>query len=97
MLTSRELRFLRNWEEERTDGKRSYIFQYTLVGTFLLSLLLSIFLLLFYNIYYASPAFWMVPCAALLISGLYAFGSWNYNEKKWKQMIRQEEEQGDIN
>jgi len=39
----------------------------------------------------------MVPCAALLISGLYAFGSWNYNEKKWKQMIRQEEEQGDIN
>lgn len=90
MLTNIERRFLRHWEEQRTGGKTSYLFQYTLVGTFLGTLLSSIFLLLFFNIYYASPAFWMVPSSAFICSIAFSAGSWYSNEKKWKQIIKRE-------
>ena len=85
MHTAKELRFKKYWEEQREGGKIKYILLYTFVGTFMLSLIISVLLLLFYNLYPGTPAFWIVPCTALLLSFLYAFFSWGNNERRWKK------------
>jgi L-asparagine transporter-like permease len=86
MYTAKELRFKKYWEEQREGGKIKYILLYTFVGTFMLSLIISVLLLLFYNLYPGTPAFWIVPGTAVLLSLIYAFVSWRYNEEKWKKL-----------
>ena len=86
MLTPKELRFKKHWEEQREGGKIRYILLYSMVGTFMLSLIISVLLLLFYNIYPGTDAFWMVPATGLLFSFIYAYFSWVVNERKWKAL-----------
>ncbi|HUR12245.1 MAG TPA: hypothetical protein VM012_12795 [Flavitalea sp.] len=94
MLSRKEHSFLRYWEEQRDGGRWSYLLLYTGVGTFMFSLIFSIALLLFYNVYYRSPFFWIVPLTAFITSGLYAYTSWKLNENKWRNIIKREVDQG---
>ena len=86
MHTAKELRFKKFWEEQRQGGKIKYILLYTLVGTFMLSLIISVLLLLFYNFYPGTAAFWIVPSGACLISLIYSWLTWQKNEGKWNKM-----------
>ena len=86
MLTAKELRFRKFWQEQREGGKTKYILLYTIVGMFMLSLIISVLLLLFYNFYPGTAAFWIVPASALVVSFIYSWFTWQKNEGKWNKM-----------
>lgn len=90
MLTSKERRFIRYWEEQRKGGKGSYILLYTVVGTFIVTLILSVFLVLFFQIVFGSIFFWAVCISGLVISLLASLITWNRNEKRLQEIIRRE-------
>ena len=90
MLTTTERRFIRQWEEQREGGKLSYILLYSIVGTFIATLILSVFLVLFFQIVFGTFPFWMVVVSGFLISLGTAWFTWNRNEQKLQQIIRRE-------
>lgn len=90
MLTSKERRFIRYWEEQREGGRASYVVLYTVVGTFIVTLILSVFLVLFFQIVFGSIFFWAVCISGFVISILSSIITWNRNEKRLQDIIRRE-------
>ncbi len=86
MLSSKEKRFLKYWEEQRSGGKTSYIIMLTVVGTFIGTLMISVFLFLFFH-YTLSIEFLLVIASALVFSLVISWISWNRNEKKYQEML----------
>ena len=86
MLSSKEKRFLKYWEEQRSGGKTSYITMLTVVGTFIGTLMISVFLFLFFH-YTLSIEFLLVIASALVFSLVISWISWNRNEKKYQEML----------
>lgn len=90
MLTTTERRFIRHWEEQREGGKLSYILLYSIVGTFIVTLILSVFLVLFFQIVFGSFPFWTVVLSGFIISLASSWISWNRNERRLQDIIRRE-------
>ena len=92
MLTTSEKRFIRYWQDQRKGGRWSYLALYSLVGTFIASLLL--FFLLSVFMVRASEQFWIIPVAGFTIVTIISVLAWNTNEKKFRKLIRREVEEG---
>ena len=90
MLTTTERRFIRLWQEQREGGKLSYILLYSVVGTFIATIILSVFLVLFFQVVFGTFPFWIVVLSGFLISLVSSWLTWNRNEQKLKKIIHRE-------
>jgi hypothetical protein len=88
MLTSKERRFMRYWEEQRAGSKWSYFLLYILAGS-LICVLLTGFV--FMTFFYAFPGgiLGLVVFSLVFISCLVTI-NWVLNEKKFKGIIKRE-------
>ncbi len=93
MLTSEEKRFIRYWEDQRVDGKRSYYLQYTLVGAFIISLFVFITLFFFLHFYVSVLILITVPSSCSVVSFLLTHYSWVKNENRLRRIIKREVKQ----
>ena len=92
MLTAKERRFIKYWEEQRVGGQRPYLTLYIIAGTFI-STLVVFFLFAMLGIDLEGYV-WMVPVIGLVsVTGI-SVASWKNNEKKFKGIIKREMEEG---
>lgn len=82
---SRDRRFLKYWEEQRAGGKLSYLIIFSLVGTFIGTIIISVFLFIFFQ-YTLSLTFLVVVGSAFLVSLVLTWAGWNRNERKFKDI-----------
>ncbi|MGZ5246579.1 MAG: hypothetical protein ACXWV5_05980 [Flavitalea sp.] len=90
MVTDKERRFLRLWEEQREGGKTSYILLYTVIGTFITAIMFSVGMVIFYRIIFGSKPFWIMLACAFVFSLTASILTWAGNEKKFRKIIRRE-------
>lgn len=92
MLSAKEKRFIKYWEEQRAGGKLKYYLLYiiagTLVGT-LTSMFLSVML-------WGLPMIIITSVGSLVLVTILTIVTWSSNEKKFKQIIRREIQQGQL-
>jgi len=88
MLNTEERRFLRNWEDQRKDGKGSYFLLYIIAGTIVMTI--GVFFVASMIRFGRPKHFWPVPLISLLIMVVYTVTSWNRSEKKWRTIIKRE-------
>lgn len=92
MLTSKEKRFIRYWEEQRVGGMRPYLILYILAGTFISTIIVFfIFSMLGFD---AAAILWMVPTISLVSVTAITIITWKRNEKQFKGIIKREIEEG---
>ena len=94
MLSSAEKRFIRYWEEQRAGGRWSYYATYIAVGSLIATIIICTFLFIFFQIIFGSIWVWLALVASLLISTVATITSWSLNEKKFRQIIRREMNDG---
>jgi len=90
LISNKERRFLRQWEEQRKGGKLTYVLLYTVIGTFITAIIFSVGMVIFYRIVFASKGFWIMLATSFVFSLLLTFYSWISSEKKFKNIIRRE-------
>lgn len=95
MLTTKEKRFIKSWEEQRVGGKLKYYLLYILAGTFIatlvLSFLYSIIISAFFHIGFGLIA--VIVISFLLVTFL-TITTWDRNEKRFKSIIKREIQEG---
>lgn len=94
MLSAKEKRFVKYWEEQRTGGRWSYFALYIPVGTFLCSVLTA-FLLAMFTIA-GQDYFIAVAVISLILSAGIIIPTWYNNEKKFKKIIHREVTRGKL-
>jgi uncharacterized membrane protein HdeD (DUF308 family) len=94
VLSVKEKRFIRYWEEQRKGGKWLYFLLYILVGTFIVAILFSVTLILFLKADLSRRFFWIVISLAAVFTGIITIMSWFTNEKKFRKIIQREVRQG---
>ncbi len=94
MLSLKEKRFIRYWQEQREGGRGSYYLLYIIVGTFIITLILSVFLVLFFQITFGNLFFWIVLAGGILLSSILTIYTWAKNERKLQHLIKREIEEG---
>jgi hypothetical protein len=92
VLTSKEKRFIKYWEEQRIGGRLPFYVLYILAGTLIATIVLS-FLVMMTVI---GGIDYLIPIAVfsfVLVTVLTVYG-WQNNEKRFKEIIRREVSQG---
>jgi hypothetical protein len=89
LITRREKRFIRSWQEQREGGKWTYYLLYTFAGGFIISLLSYILILWILQIRVPKP-YWILPVFGVSAAAVIAVLVWRTNEKKFKGIIRRE-------
>jgi VIT1/CCC1 family predicted Fe2+/Mn2+ transporter len=92
VLTAKEKRFIKYWEEQRTGGRWSYFALYIPVGTFLCSVITA-FLFSMLSVV-GREYFVSVAVVSAVLSVTITILTWNNNEKKFKSIIRREVKEG---
>lgn len=88
MLSDKEKRFIKYWEEQRTGGRWSYFALYIPVGTFLCAVLTAF---LFSMVSLVGVDFFVaVAVTSALLATVITIAAWFNNEKKFKAIIRRE-------
>jgi hypothetical protein len=95
MLTSKERRFLRSWEEQRKGGQWKYLLLYIPIGTFICSIMIAFFFMVFFIEF--PGGFWAYVLFCLAVNSAIVIPAWILNEKKFKTIIRREIRQGQLN
>jgi hypothetical protein len=90
VLSAREKRFIKYWEEQRKGGRYAYYLLYILGGTFIISLLGFILLLFILQFMFNVTMLWAVPVSAFVLAVLLTIMTWQNNERKFKRIIRRE-------
>lgn len=96
MLSVKEKRFLRYWDDQRSGGMVKYVLPYTFAWTlilFLLPLAASVFLNVLNFLHFDMLPVWVAIVLAVVIGFAIAFYSWNKNEKKWQILESRSKEQ----
>ena len=93
MITQKEKRFIRFWQEQREGGKWSYYLLYTFGGGFIISLVSYILLLWILQIRVPKP-YWLVPAVGVMLAAVLSVVVWKLNEKRFKKIIRREVKHG---
>jgi hypothetical protein len=91
MLSAAEKRFIRYWEDQRKDGKWSYVLTYTIgwgVIIFFLPLTVSYILSMLNFIALYQLPIWVIIVLSLLIGFAGNLFFWHRNEEKWKALTR---------
>ena len=92
MLTAKEKRFIRYWEEQRKGGKWKYFLLYIPIGTFISSVVIAFLMsMLLFNFVSNIP---FVVITSFVIITLVTALSWEVNENKFKKIIRREVKKG---
>jgi uncharacterized membrane protein len=94
MLSIKEKRFIKYWEEQRKGGRVPYSILYAIVGTLIITILTFVVLLLGIGLFLTPLMLWVVPGSALFAALVIASTTWQLNEIKFKKIIRREIEQG---
>lgn len=89
MLSAKDKRFIRYWEEQREGGKWKYILTYTIGGGVLVffipvTLFYIMGMLQFYKL--VSFPIWALVIIALLISFAGSLYFWHTNDDKWRSL-----------
>jgi drug/metabolite transporter (DMT)-like permease len=93
MLSAKEKRFKRYWEEQRKGGKWAYLLLYTFCFTFIViisPILLSIFFSIFSFFEFDKLSFWGLLFVVAIFCFAGSYYSWDKNEKKWQSLIKQD-------
>ena len=93
MLSAEEKRFVRYWEEQRKDGKRSYFLLYIISGTIVTSLIVS-FVTAMLSSFGMPERPWIIPIISFIITTALTAYSWQKNERRLKQLINREIQKG---
>jgi len=89
LITAKEKRFVRLWQEQREGGRWSYYLLYTFGGGFIITLVTYILILWILQIRVPRP-YWLLPAFGVLAAALITILVWRRNEKKFKTIIRRE-------
>lgn len=92
VLSAKEKRFIKYWEEQRTGGRLSYFALYIPVGTFLCSVITA-FLFSMLSIV-GREYFVSVAIVSAILSITITILTWQNNERKFKSIIRREVKEG---
>jgi len=88
MLSAKEKRFIKYWEEQRKGGRWLYYLLYIPAGTIITTILIS-FLVMMWLIggieYFAS-----IAIGSFVLVTIMTLVAWQQNEKKFKGIIRRE-------
>ena len=89
-ISAAERRFIRNWEEQRTGGRTSYVFLYTFAYT-MVSFITSIAIGLFLSIPFIK-AIWLVLIGfiSIILGFIIASVSWQQKQSKFQKIIKRE-------
>jgi len=93
-ISKEERRFLRSWEEQRQDGKRSFVLTYT-IGLFILYFMIGVAIGLFSGLPFIKV--WLLlgwGLSSLLLAFISSFLYWRQKEKKFTQIIQREMKAG---
>jgi drug/metabolite transporter (DMT)-like permease len=94
MLTPKEKRFLKYWNDQKEGGKTSYVITYT-IGWSVILFVLPLATSFVVDMYSAFKLYQLPLWAAIVISILLGYiisqYQWNKNEKKAERLERQEE------
>lgn len=96
MLTAKEKRFIRYWNDQRADGIVKYVLPYTLAWAlilFLLPLAASVFLNVLNFLHFDMLPVWVAIVLAVFLGFAIALYTWNKNEKKWQTLESRNKEQ----
>ena len=93
LITLKEKRFIRSWQEQREGGKWSYYLLYTFGGGFIISMISYILLLWVLQIRVPRP-YWLVPATGVVLAAILSVVVWRLNEKRFKRIIRREVRDG---
>ena len=89
-ITSAERRFLRQWEEQRKDGKAKYITVYT-IGLSVMFMALTVVFGFFTSLPFFQPDWLiMIGIASITSAFLVSASNWSRSEKKFKKIIQRE-------
>jgi hypothetical protein len=91
MLNTEERRFLRNWEEQRKDGKSQYFLLYIIAGSIVMTI--GVFFVASMFTFGRPNKLWPIPLTSIAIMTTYTWLSWKNNEKRWKSLIKRELEE----
>jgi peptidoglycan/LPS O-acetylase OafA/YrhL len=89
LITLKEKRFIRSWQDQREGGKWSYYLLYTFGGGFIISIICYILLLWILQIRVLRP-YWLVPAVGVMSAAILSVVVWRLNEKRFKKIIRRE-------
>lgn len=92
MLSAKERRFIKYWEEQRVGGQRPYLILYILAGTFI-STIVVFFLFAMIGIGLEGTV-WMVPVISVIAVTAITLATWKRNERRFKEIIKREMENG---
>ncbi|AXY75495.1 hypothetical protein D3H65_16585 [Paraflavitalea soli] len=92
MLTAKEKRFIKYWEEQRTGGRWSYFALYIPIGTFLCSIITAFLFSMMSSV--GREYFVSVAVVSAVMSVVITILTWRNNEKKFKSIIRREVKDG---
>jgi peptidoglycan/LPS O-acetylase OafA/YrhL len=88
MLTPKERRFIRSWEEQRKGGKRSYFLLYIIAGTIVTSIGVAFVQSM---LRFGLPErLWTIPVISFLVTAGLTWYSWKNNEKRFRELIKRE-------
>ena len=95
MLTPKEKRFLKYWDEQKAGGKLQYIIVYTIGWSFIL-FFIPLAISFFVNMYVALKLHQLPVWAAIVLSIVLGFlislFTWHQNEKKQKALLDKHDE-----
>jgi Ca2+-dependent lipid-binding protein len=91
VLSPKEKRFIKYWEEQRTGGRWSFYLLYILPGTLISTIVLSflVMMLVIGGVDYLIP----IAIFSLVLVTVLTIYTWQSNEKQFKQIIRREVDQ----
>ena len=88
MLTAKEKRFIRSWEEQRKGGKWAYFLLYIPAGTFIFFIIAALIMMAFFLEF--PGGVWMLVLYCLLLMTIVIIINWIVNENRFKSIIRRE-------
>lgn len=92
MLSSKEKRFIKYWEEQRKGGRWPYYLLYIPAGTFMCTIVVSFLILM--TVIGAVEYLPHIATISLVGITIATIVAWNKNEKKFKGIIRREIKEG---
>jgi protein-S-isoprenylcysteine O-methyltransferase Ste14 len=88
VLTAKEKRFIRSWEEQRKGGKWAYFLLYIPAGTSIFFIITAFIMMAFFLEF--PGGMWMLVLYCLLLMTIAIIINWMVNEKKFKSIIKRE-------
>jgi hypothetical protein len=93
-ISAAERRFIRNWEEQRKGGKAGFIAIYTF-GYFIIIFMTGVALGLFTSLRFVTLPLLSGMAIVSLVAGIgFAFLHWSRSQKKFRNIIQREIEEG---